>query len=282
MKTRIPIFKENLMKFLGKSISEDSLVGRGYFHVQDGMIINESLPKIKDIYSSDGSYLYDNLLIAKEEESEDDEDITGARVKSYLAAQIEEHSSDCWIKCIPADPEDVGDQEGYVIICLETEQYKDVMKISDIKVLIRLVVQVGGGWFSVPGLDSMESNIYEVTILPPETHKELTRLVTGRFLHDGFSLIGKPMPENKDSFHPNPAYSTANNSGYRNAYWHLSIAVDENEIIRLLEFSTYVRESSMFVRPEPLSDDATDAFDSILFIVDEYTDEEWDRILQQG
>ena len=57
------------------------------------------------------------------------------------------------------------------------------------------------------------------------------------------------MPENKDMFHPNPAYSLAKNSGWRNAYWLLSIEVDDEDVIQGLELPTYEREASMFQRP---------------------------------
>lgn len=86
------------------------------------------------------------------------------------------------------------------------------------------------------------------------------------------------MPENKDIFHPNPPYSLAKNSGWRNIYWHFSIEADDNEIIQDIELSTYEREASMFQRPHSMNDDSADAFDGVLAIVDQYTDEEWDKI----
>lgn len=64
-----------------------------------------------------------------------------------------------------------------------------------------MVEQMYGGWFSIPGTSTMESRFFEMSLLPPEIINEVNNLVNGRYLFEGFSLLGKKMPDNKDRFH---------------------------------------------------------------------------------
>lgn len=166
-----------------------------------------------------------------------------------------------------------------MIICIGTKPVDSGLEIVNITILARMVEQMGSGCFSIPGAASLESNFFEMQMLPPELLHELEFLIARRFIPENFTLIGAPMPENKNIFHPNPPYSLACNSGWRNVYWHLSINVDENDIIQDLELSTYERETSMFQRPYCMDDDMTEAFDAALMIVNQYTDEEWNKII---
>lgn len=262
---RSAMFPDELNVLIGKNISRDFLIGRGYFHVVDDEIVDMELPSLSDFDIS---------------ESEEDE-ITCSKVKKYIAEESYVFPSDCWLRCIPAEPEDVEYQEVYVVICIQVKTNDDQLTITDITFYSRFIEQIGGGFFSIPGVSTMESDICQMPIFPPEPFKDVQMLVKGRTIPNGFSLIGKPMPSNKKYFHPNPKYSIAKNSGWRNVYWHLQIDVTKNDIITKVVLDTYEREDSMFCRPVTMSDDYTDAFDCVLFICDQYTDEEWESIIHK-
>lgn len=186
--------------------------------------------------------------------------------------------SQYWIKGLPANPADVNGQEVYMVVCIGTKPENGNLKITNIIPLARMIEDPFNGWFSIPGAATMESHLFEMQFIPPELLKEVICLTTGRYIPREFTFIGKPMPKNKDVFHPNPAYSLAYNSGWRNIYWHLSIDVDDNDIIEDIELSTYERESSIFQRPHGMKDDPVDAFDAALMIVDQYSYEEWEKL----
>lgn len=288
---RFPSPADELKKHIGKIVTEEMLFGRGYVLVNDGEVIEDKFPRLKDFeYEDDELNEEANVAEAEllEEEdddySDDDDSITCKGVKKYIASQIENYVYDDdekWIKGIPANPCDVNNQEVYQVIVISTKPVENGYKITDVCCLARMVEQIGGGWFSIPGAASMESHFFEMELVPPEPLLEVENLVKGRFIPKGFSLIGKSMPDNKEEFHPNPPYSIAKNSGWRNVYYHLSIDVNDDEIIESVELSTYERETSMFQRPYCMDDDPADAFDCTLLICDQYTDDEWGQIINK-
>lgn len=257
------------------------LFGRGYVHVKDGEIIEDKFPRLKD-FDFDDQDLDDNAYSMDEDSEEEESRITCKSVKEYIASQIDDYiynDDEKWIKGIPANPGDVDNQEVYQIIVVSTKPVDAGHCITDVTCLARMVEQIGGGWFSIPGAASVESHFFEMELVPPEPIKEVENLVKGRFIPNNFSLIGKQMPDNKDEFHPNPPYSIAQNSGWRNVYYHLSIDVNDDDIIESVELSTYERETSMFQRPYSMDDDPADAFDCTLLICDQYTDDEWKKVI---
>ena len=265
---RTPVNSDMLSMYVGKVISEQHLLGRGYVYIENGSVVTNSNPKIADNISYD-------------EQSDDEEDsITCNKVKDYLATQVDNYYPSCWIKGIAAEPEDVDNEEVYMIVCVETEDSDGCIRIKNIHVLARMVEQMYGGWFSIPGSSNMESRFFEMSLLPPEIINEIKQLVNGRYLFEGFSLVGKRMPEYKDNFHHNPPYSMAHNSGWRNVYWHLSVDVNGDDIIEDFEISTYERETSMMQRPHLMNDEEADSFDCILYFIDQYSDSEWADLIK--
>lgn len=287
---RFPSPANELKKHIGKIVTEEMLFGRGYVHVKDGVIIEDKFPRLKDFeYIDEGideevNSAEAELVEEEDDYSEEEESITCKRVKRYIASEIENYifdDDDKWIKGIPANPCDVDNQEVYQVIVICAQPVENGYKITDVYCLARIVEQIGGGWFSIPGAASMESHFFEMELVPPEPLMEVENLVKGRFIPKDFSLIGKPMPENKEEFHPNPPYSIAKNSGWRNVYYHLSIDVNDEDVIESVELSTYERETSMFQRPHRMRDNHADAFDCTLLICDQYCDDEWQLILKK-
>ena len=293
---RFPSPADELKKYIGNILTKEMLFGRGYVHVKDGIVIEDKFPGLTDFDIIDQEEQEEPANTKEElsndeytEDSDyaenDDEEITCKNVKRYIASQIDNYvydDNEKWIKGIPANPCDVDNQEVYQVIVISTKPVTDGYEIKDICCLARIVEQIGGGWFSIPGAATLNSHFFEMELVPPEPLMEVDNLVKGRFIPKGFTLIGKPMPANKDEFHPNPPYSIAKNSGWRNVYYHLSIEVNDDEAIESVELSTYERETSMFQRPYSMDDDPADAFDCTLLICDQYTDEEWKSINQNN
>ena len=79
-------------------------------------------------------------------------------------------------------------------------------------------------------------------------------------------------------------FSFAIPSAHRMAYSHMSIQVDEEGIIQEMEYSSYFSSGSeygdMFSRPQECSYLKEEELDTLLYIVDKYTDEEYKRILR--
>lgn len=291
---RFPSLADELQKHVGKVVTEEMLFGRGYVHVKDGKIVADKFPRLKDFdYEDEAECLDENKEWAEteichiessdDEESDEEESITCKKVKRYIAEQLEDYiydDDDKWIKGIPADPRDVDNQEVYQVIVISAEPVDNGYEITDVVCLARFAEQIGGGWFSIPGAAKVESHFFEMSLVPPEPLAEVENLVKGRYIPKGFTLIGKPMPANKDGYYHIPSYSIAKNSGWRNVYYHLSIEVDENDVVQSVELSTYERETSMFQRPYSMDDDPADAFDGMLLICDQYTDEDWKKIVK--
>lgn len=259
--TRIQLPVSEPTKYQGIIITKEMFQGRGYCHIQNGKVIDDSFPHLKEL--------------TWEEDKEEDEsidDITCKKAKRYIVENTDNSSGDSveyWMKGIPVES---CEQEIYLLTFIDVKPVSRGYKIMNIRVVVKF------GYISFPGSDSIDSNFYSLEMLPPEVVKEVEMLIGGRYIPNGFTLIGKPMPQNKEIFHPNPPYSLACNSGWRNVYWHLSIKVDDNNYIQNLNYSTYVREVSICQRPQSMSDDMAEAFEAALMIVDQYTDEEWQTI----
>ena len=261
-----------LEKFYGKVVNKEMLFGRGYFLEEDGKVVENHFPHIEELYFEP----------EEDEEYDDDEDrhITCKDAQEYVAMAIGQNFDDefyHWIKCIPAEPEDVDNREVYMVIIIEAKKGKtdDEFEIKRISVHCRMINEIGGGWLSIPGVSTLDSHFFEMDLIPPEPVKEVESLVNGRFIPEGFTFIGKPMPKNMDNFWP------AKNSGYRNIYWHITVEHDDNDIITDIDTSTYEREVSMFQRPHSMDPDTLDYFDAALHLCSFYSDEEWADIIKQ-
>ncbi len=269
---RQPVSVENLRKYVSKEVNDDNFLSRGYFFVKDGKLNNCPYIAVDDLD------IFESVPDQSEPDSEDDE-ITCRMVKQYLAEEVGQYFSSCWVKCIPANPEDVDYREVYIVLCVKVAQRKGKLVISGIKILAREADMFFGGYASYPGMANIRSYIFEMdAYVPPEVTEEFDMLIKGRGLKKDFTLYGKPMPQDKTMFHCNPKYSIAQNSGYRNVYWHLSIEVDDNDMIKSFYYTTYEREGSMMTRPHAMANDAVDAFDSLLMIADCYSDQEWQEL----
>lgn len=250
-------------------LTEKVLLGRGYFPVFNGMVKDYSMPAIDDINQD---YIHDSEVssIIKEK-------VAGSFLKDKTANKI------LWVKFLPFLDILPNNQEAHNMIILECYEKDGHIRIKQGKAYCWIVEGPepdGTTWVDWEELGKV----------PTVIEKEVHMLYHKRYIPNGFSLRGKIMPsefksENKEAF--------ARPSSFRNGYWHVSISkivgmitrtnrygenyTEEGLVIDNIEISDYASESSIFQRPKLLPDDYMDSFDAILYICDQYNDEEWHR-----
>ena len=253
--------------FVGKKVSVETLIGRNYYLYEDGRIAGEQPKHYEpgDIRLSIWSDDNDN----DEEEEESGSD----GLDAYLPEK-------CWVRRISALEDG---QESYYLIAVTVDENN---MITEIHCIHEVVAQqcVGGMFFLMPGFSegASVSEYEEMDTYPARVFDELGYLISGRALRPDFSIIGKPVPQwMKDH---GEEYSFALQSGYRAAYTHIGIDSDDEEITDL-DYSSYQSSSSsygdMFSRPQMISDRKDEAVDMILYIIDHYTEKEWDTVSGQ-
>lgn len=292
---RIPHSEDDLRKYIGKQVSKEALLGRNYFYVERGRVVEDlCLHELQDFHLTDNTdfkHFYETVSFPKKDdclydESEDNEDndrleteseeITGERVKAFLATKTTQSG---WFKCLPSHPEDVEPGTAYIIVRVRVDED---FKITQIHAFTRFMDGMNGGFgfggffVDVPHSESMSCHVSHMPLFPPEVIDELESLCKARYLKKGFSFIGKPLPSQMFFMNGGGNCKTsAKGSAFRNAYWHISIDHDDEDKIEDFEFSCWENEHSMFQRPTSVSEDIMDGLDCALTLLDAYTDEEY-------
>lgn len=285
MEERFAHSEEELKKYIGMQVSKEILLSRNYFYVEEGKVKEDlCLQSLPDLTLEDATDLENYYKSADfddyDTESEDeDEEVSGRKVKAYLASKSTQSG---WFKCLPSHPDDVEVGSAYILIRVRVDSG---YKISEIHVFARMMDGMNGGFSSggffieIPHKESMACHINHMPIFPPEVLYELDSLVGGRHFKPEMSLIGKPLPSGMDFMNGGPNSKTAAKcSAFRNAYWHISVDIDENGLIEDFSFSCWENEHSMFTRPRDVSDDIMDGLDCILTLLDAYTEEEYQSL----
>lgn len=142
--TREPIYILDLLRHLGSPITKEMLLGRGYCRVKDYKVIEDNFPRIKELSWEEN----EEEVIDKDEEEEDDyymdgNEITSKKVKKYIAEESRNfyttEPTEFWMKGIPANPADVGNQELYMILFIEAKSSANGMEIAHITPFARMV-----------------------------------------------------------------------------------------------------------------------------------------------
>lgn len=275
---RFAHFEDELAKYIGCHVSEDVLLGRNYFYIEDQKVKKDiCLSELSDFDLYD-SIDYKSFYESGEVDEEDDE-ITCTKVKAYLASMS---TKSAWIKCMAPHPDDVEVGTAYIIIQVILDEDS---KIESVHAFTRFMDGMNGGFggagffVDIPGSESMECHLSHMPMFPPEVLAELDMLTEGRYFKKGFSFVGKPLPENIMWMNGGDNCKTsAQSSAFRNAYFHISVDVTDDDIIDGFEFSQYENEHSMFQRPRSVDEDIVDGLDCALMLIDAYTKEEYDSL----
>ena len=108
-------------------------------------------------------------------------------------------------------------------------------------------------------------------------------LFDGRYLTSSVSFIGKPYPQ---ALLDEEGESYAVQSAFRLAYSHMSTELDDNNVIQELDYSTWQSTGTgfgdMFMRPVPFKDRKEELVDTLLYIIDRYSDDEWKAFMRNS
>lgn len=185
---------------------------------------------------------------------------------------------ECWLKRIRSAEEG---NKTYLLVLELSEDYL-IKQVSVIQEDIEMK-SYGNIYFVLPGIEPEANRFYnELDYLPREVQKELHFLMLGRSLPGNYSFIGKRLPQSMldtctyDNGGMKCTYALQ--SAYRMAYMHMSIEISPEMIIKGFDYSTYQSSGNgledMYSRPQFLYNRKDEAIDMLLYIIDNYTEEE--------
>ena len=247
---------------IGIKVTEELLLGRNYKHYIKGKLAEENKYKIVGL-----SY------------DEDDEKIKEDKTYKTLLNNI---SKDCWIKRI-YDPTEQDYTQNYHILL----EVKDGV-VKDIKYVREIIMSEGGGMYYFPGMRTYSHYEIEEDVQKDCIIYELDMVKKGRFLPTGFNFIDKPLPKSILRYGGNGGdntdYVESITSAYRRAYMSLCITTTDDGLIEDMEYTTWESLGSeyanMFSRPTSISDKKEEVFDFMLWLIDEYSDDEYNKVIQ--
>lgn len=267
---------------VGKKLLRGALIGRNFYHYTDG---------VRDDLQPDALSLDDLDTDVYEEEDQEDEaeDEDGdvekedhekedGDLRSELVVYV---PKDCWIKRMSAVEDG---NEAYYLIAVVID---DNGTITSVKAVLEEVERSGSSLFSTPGSDMQGEKSYSLLEpIPDEVNKEIAFLLQSRALRENFTFVGKRLPQSMIDEGGNGGsktnYTYALQSAYRMAYMHMSVETDDEGIIESLSYSSYQSNGSewgdMFSRPHVISDRKDEAIDMLLYMIDLYSVDEYERL----
>lgn len=260
----------NVNDLEGRSISVEQLVGRNFYHYTDCE---------KDTKQPASYILSDFDLDESEDEDDDEDEYEDEDDCSDESGDLDDYlPDDCWVKRF------VDDNDPNTCYLLYLSLDKDG-NIDDSGCVVESSQRMGGGGFlfMIPGMELPGVKSYNYESNPPDkVMDDLRLLFKGRVLPLDFSFVGKRLPQvmidaggNGGS---NTEYTYALQSAYRLAYMHMSIDTDEDGVIEAFSYTTYQSSGSgygdMFSRPVSYADKMEEVVDMLLYIYDQYTDDE--------
>lgn len=221
----------SLKEYIGKTLTEECLLGRNYFYCED-----RKISRFNDFY--DLRDLKFNV---------DEEDYSVKPICENTAYEFEEN---VWVKRLPIDPEDY-EEEAYIVISISLNKKNEIRSIN-------CYVEI------MYGLESMMG-------LTPEVVDEIEALCNNKYLPKDYTFIGKKVTDElKSILYPNNAgcdYSLHVMSAFRFVTTSIFIDVDENECIKEMTYDTN-ENCSMFVRPTSYEDCYSDLLDALIIMHD--------------
>lgn len=268
----------DLQKYIGKEVSVETLTGRNFHHYLNGQLaeLDEVAYDFPDL----------ELCVSEEDEESDldddiieDEDFDDDSLIDYVP-------KDCWIKRFSAIEEE--GQEAYYLLYIEVDI--KTQEITSIGCVTEYVRRAGSfECFSIfaPGIEMPATKQYVDNNAPSETVlNEMKRVIAGRILKKDQSFIDFRLPQSiineGGNGGGNEEYIVTLQSAYRLAYMDISFDTTEEGEIEFLSYDTWQSSGSaygdMFSRPVSLSDREDEAMDILLYVIDQYTDEEYKNL----
>lgn len=267
----------------GRTVTVEQLVGRNYYHYTD-CEMDRVQPASYTLSDIDMDESEEELEIKDEDEDEEENEEANENDYSDESDDLGDYlPDDCWVKRFVDD----NDPNTCYLLYLSLDEDGN---IDDSGCISELSQRMGAGnfIFTVPGMELPSIKYYEYESYPPDkVVEDLRSMFKGRVLPLDFSFKGKRLPQAMIEADGNGGSSTeytyALHSAYRLAYMHISIDTDENDVIEDFSYSTYQSSGSdfgdMFSRPEQINDSKNEIIEMLLYIIDQYTDEEYAKYI---
>lgn len=241
----------------GEKFSLEALAGRGFWPLKDGRIARKKrgYPKVSDITDENMSFTDFSFGDGKLAEYD--------WVKSFPNPYAQMRGTDFPLLAVKTDKDGLfEDFQMFQKTCASTS--------------FRMF---GGVYLELPGDEDQDSEEgvsaeeVDIDLFDREQfEREIDFVVRERYLPSNERLVGKKLPKAFDE------ETYADTSVVRQGYWHMSVnAVDG--ILESLEFSTYFSHgcpmADMFSRPRLIANHLEGMNAGLLYILDQYTEEEW-------
>ena len=280
---------EELESMVGVQLTVEELVGRNFYHYTNGVRDSRqpfrlTLPDLElsecDDEDDDTFEDNDDDESSDDEEDSDQEDSQSEDEDDHLAELLPER---CWVKRFTS-LEELG-ADTYLLYVLQLDDSTTVLQElafldepATRSFFINLPIRVDREYSSV----DMEFAPLEDLLV-----NERQALLAHRYLKDEFSFAKQRLPQamlsRGGNGGRNTEYTDAIQSAHRLAYNHISIDTTPEGVVEYLSYSSYASSgdgyADMFSRPQLLGDKQEEAVDILLYILDQYTEEEYTEVI---
>ncbi len=280
---------EELESMVGVQLKLEELVGRNFYHYTNGIRdprqpIRLTLPDVElDECDDEDDDTYDNN---SDDESSDDEEDNGEEKSEseneydQLAELMPER---CWVKRFTS-LEELG-PDAYLMYVLQLDD-----RMTVVQELVLMDEPASRSFFiNLPIHVAREYSGTDMDLPPAEDLlvQERRAMLAHRYLKDEFSFAKQRLPQamldRGGNGGRNTEYTDAIQSAHRLAYNHISIDTTPEGVVEYLSYSSYASSgdgyADMFSRPQSLGDKQEEAVDMLLYILDQYTEEEYTEVL---
>ena len=191
---------EELNEYIGKSVTEDVLIGRNYMHLIDGAKMPAPwIYEIRDFelyvdeedddedIGDDEPDDMDEEELEDEEDDEDEQDDEENETKEAMLCRL--FGSDIWVKHAAVDLMECEECGIPFLSCILVVRLADGKTIEKINVIVKAGRQFSS-FFIIPGM-GLRYEYINPGELPHAAEKELDMLIAGRALKPGMSFTGK-------------------------------------------------------------------------------------------
>lgn len=274
---------------VGVQLTVEELVGRNFYHFTNGLRDSQQplklmLPDLEPVeYADEDDDTYDDSDDDDSSDDEEDSDEEDSESKDEGDQLAELLPTRCWVKRF-ASLEELG-SDTYLLYVLQLDDSMTV--IEELALLDEPATR--SFFINLPVRVAREYSSMDMDFPPLEDllMSERHALLTKHFLKDGFSFTEQRLPQKMLDRGGNGGrkteYTDAIQSAHRLAYNHISIGTTLEGVVESFSYSNYASSGNgyadMFSRPQSQGDNYEEAVDMLLYILDQYTDEEYTEVL---
>ena len=242
---------ESLNRLLGQRFSPEELAGRNFVCYTGGAADLSRTPEVD---------CTDLLLETAEEDGSGD---GGEALRKEILPPV------CWVKRLSAIE---AGEDGFFLLAVTLREER----VAGVQLLRENICGSNRSWISFPGTDTISVSSYEpLGYVPAAAVREAEALLRRRVLPLTFSMAGKPFPAALDAGGDD---SFEFHSAFRKACMHMVVDREDGRITAL-QYATrpFAADAwgDMCARPRYLADLYEESLDMLLWLIDRYTEEEY-------